>query len=123
MSAAAAGIVNAAMNDIEHVAVEINVHGIERTEGCGSLIALAIVELRINNVDVCLQGVQVRVKHGRYLCQAPQFREPRSGRWLPCILLPPELSTAIGASVTDAMQRLDEALPPPLAEAAMEAVT
>jgi len=103
-------------DNTERVAVEINVASIERTEGCGTLIALAIVELRINDVDLCLQGVQVRrTRDNKFLCQSPQFRDPRSGRWLPCILLPPELSAAIGASVTDEMQDIqfgEEPSPP-----------
>jgi hypothetical protein len=103
------------------VSVEINVAGIERPEGCGTLVALAIVELRINDVDVTLQGVQARRAAGnRFLCQAPQFRDPRSGRWLPCILLPPELSAAIGAEVTGQMQHipLGEGTLPPLQQEA-----
>jgi|tagenome__1003787_1003787.scaffolds.fasta_scaffold20988398_4 hypothetical protein len=92
--------------DTEHVAVEINVAGIERVQACGSLVALAIVELRINDVDITLQGVQIRrTANNKFLCQSPQFRDPRSGRWLPCILLPPELSAAIGAEVTDGMMQ------------------
>ena len=86
------------------VPVQIRCDGVERLKGSGSLVGMAIVQVNIGGIEIGLQGVQVRNRAGRLVTQAPQFRCPRSGRWLPCIVLPPELSDAIGAEVNQAMQ-------------------
>lgn len=88
----------------ETVPVQISVAGVERLKGNGSLVGMALVQVSIGGIEIGLQGVQVRCRSGRLVTQAPQFRDPRSGRWLPCIVLPPELSDAIGREVNQAMQ-------------------
>ncbi len=52
----------------------------------------------------------MRVRDGKHICQAPQFRDPKSGQWLPCILLPPELREAIAAEVLAGMDAAAEGL-------------
>ncbi len=91
------------------VPVEVHVAGIQKLVGTGSLLALAMVEVSVpvvgGSFDFRLQGVQVRrTQDNRLLCQAPQFRDPTSGRWLPAVLLPPELRDAIGAEVLAEME-------------------
>lgn len=89
----------------ETVACSIALAGLERVEGCGTLLAVAVVEVNVGGMlDLTLQGIQVRNRNGRLLCQAPQWREPKSGRWFPSIVLPPELLTEIGALVLEGMR-------------------
>jgi hypothetical protein len=77
---------------------------IERVANAGALIGLASVELAVAGVCLVLQGVQVRKQaDGTLSCVAPQFRHARSGRWLPCLLLPEALSAAIAHEVLSAL--------------------
>jgi hypothetical protein len=88
----------------ETTPVEYRVLQIEQVAGAGSLIGLATVEADIAGVAIVLQGVQVRRRtDGTLDCLAPQFRHARNGRWLPCLLLPPELSAAIASEVLAAI--------------------
>ena len=68
---------------------------LERISGAGRLEALATVEIDFEGVVILLQGVQVVRQRGRISAQAPRFRDPRSGRWLPAVVLPDELGRAI----------------------------
>jgi stage V sporulation protein G len=84
------------------VTVEINVLGIEQLRGTGKLVAMAVVQVAIAEVELVLQGVQLRVNQdGRILCQAPMFKHPQRG-YLPCIIMPGELTNAIAREVLDA---------------------
>jgi hypothetical protein len=84
----------------ETVPVGLTVIGVEPVRGSGKLIALGIIKLDIGGVIFRLQGVQIlRQRDGSLTCAAPCFRHPRDGRWLPAVLLPPELSDAIAAEV------------------------
>jgi hypothetical protein len=96
----------------EKVEVEISVAGIEPCQGTGRLVALAVVEVTIGGVCLAFQGVQVRERGGKYLCQAPAFRHPKSGTWLPCLIAPVELTDAIGGLVVAQMEQ------PPIREVA-----
>lgn len=79
----------------------MEVLGLEPVRGAGRLIGLAIVRLELDGVELTLQGVQVvRIPAGLSV-QAPRFRHPRDGRWLPCLVLPDELREAIGAQVLE----------------------
>jgi hypothetical protein len=91
------------MSNDETIPVQINVAGVEFCDGCGSLKAVAVVEMSVGGFDFTLQGVQIRVKDGRYCVQAPMFRDPRSGVWRPCLLMPPELRTAMAVEVLAAV--------------------
>jgi hypothetical protein len=44
-----------------------------------------------------------RLPDGRLVVQPPQYRDPRSDKWLPCIGVPDELVAAIGSEVLAAM--------------------
>lgn len=81
-------------------AVRFEVRGIERVHGAGRLVALAIVAVDIEGVELVLQGVQVmREPDGGWRVRAPVWRHPGSGKWVPAVVLPDELRDAIGAEV------------------------
>ena len=89
------------------VGVEYTVRGVERVHNRGSLIGLAVVEIEIAGVAITLQGVQVIcTATGRHECRAPVFRHPASGTWLPGVVMPPELSSALAAEVLEAWDAL-----------------
>ncbi|MGH6896908.1 MAG: hypothetical protein ACREJ5_10225 [Geminicoccaceae bacterium] len=71
------------------------VTGLERISGAGRLVALATVEIDLDGVVVLVQGMQVIRRRGRIATQAPRFRNPRSGAWMPAVILPDELGAAI----------------------------
>jgi stage V sporulation protein G len=86
------------MNDT--VPVSFVVEGVEPARDRGRLVGLAIVAVEVGGAWLQLQGVQViRDAAGALTCRAPVFRHPRDGRWLPAVLLPPELTDAIAAEV------------------------
>ncbi len=79
--------------------VSFAVTGFEWIPGKGRLAALADLRIEIEGVVLLLQGVRVpREPDGGLACQEPRFRHP-GGRWLPVVVLPPELSDAIAAAV------------------------
>jgi stage V sporulation protein G len=71
------------------------VTGLQRVVGAGRLVALATVEIDLEGVVVLVQGVQVIRKRGRISSQAPRFRNPQTGAWMPAVILPDELGAAI----------------------------
>jgi hypothetical protein len=85
------------------VNVSFVVAGIEPLQGAGALRAMANVEVNVGGTfDFTLQGIQVRARGNGLVVQAPQYRDPKSGRWLlPAVLLPPELRDAIAATVLE----------------------
>ncbi|PZP42415.1 MAG: hypothetical protein DI601_18375 [Azospirillum brasilense] len=90
------------MSETETVPVAYTVLGWEPVRACGRCKALAIVQVEVAGVEFTLQGVSVVLgDDGRLTCQAPRFRHPRSGQWLPAIVLPEVLSQAIAAEVLD----------------------
>jgi len=85
--------------------VRFDVLGVEHVRGPAGVIGLANVEVELAGVVFVVQGVRVmRDATGGLSCQAPIFRHP-SGRWLPAMVLPPELTAAIGAEVLEAMAK------------------
>jgi hypothetical protein len=71
------------------------VTGLQRIVGAGRLVALATVEIDLEGVVVLVQGMQVIRQRGRISTQAPCFRNPQTGAWMPAVILPDELGTAI----------------------------
>ena len=79
--------------------VTFRLTGLERIHAPGKLVALAVVELEIGGAVLTLQGVQVlRLPNGQTECRAPCFRSS-TGRWLPAVMLPPGLASALAAEV------------------------
>jgi hypothetical protein len=71
----------AIVSTAETVPVTFTLDGIERVQGAGRLVALAIVTLDVaGGVEITLQGVQVRRRaDGGLECSPPTFRHPRTG--------------------------------------------
>jgi hypothetical protein len=85
--------------------VTFTVIGLERLRDRGRLLAFANVELVIEGVELKLQGIGVvRERDGSLTCEAPRFRHP-DGRWLPGVVLPKELTTAIATEVLAAYRQ------------------
>jgi len=93
----------AVINPSDTIPVEFTVRQIEAVHGRGALVALATVDVSVCGVDITLQGVQiVQAPSGALECRAPVFKDPSRGIWLPGVLLPPELATAMGVDVLEA---------------------
>jgi hypothetical protein len=79
--------------------------GLERVSGAGRLVALATVEIDLEGVVVLVQGVQVIRRRGRIAMQAPRFRNPKTGAWIPAVILPNELGEAIAEELHHMLMR------------------
>src|SRR5262249_51583010 len=76
------------MSETESVPVTYRVLNLERVIGAGRLIGVANCEVDIAGVVIVLQGVQLRRgADGSLSCTAPQWRHPRTGQWLPAVIL------------------------------------
>jgi hypothetical protein len=85
--------------------VTFTVTALERIEGHGRLLALAALEIDFDGVTLRLQGVQV-VRQGKGITtQAPHFRDPKKGVWVPAVILPDELRAAIAQEVQSMVLR------------------
>lgn len=79
------------------VPVAFTVQGVERVRRRGRLLALATVAFDVAGLELVLQGIRImRDVEGALTVHAPVWRHPDSGKWVPGVLLPPELSRAIG---------------------------
>lgn len=78
--------------------VRFEVLGVEPV-GRGRLIALANVAVEIEGVAFKIQGLRVVRGAASPTVEAPQWRHPVNGRWLPALLLPADLRDAIAAEV------------------------
>jgi hypothetical protein len=81
------------------------VTALERISGAGRLVALATVEIDLEGVVVLVQGVQVIRHRGRIATQAPRFRNPKTGAWIPAVILPDELGVAIAEELHQMLMR------------------
>jgi hypothetical protein len=79
--------------------VTFTVLDVGRVAGAGRLIALAAVELELDGVGLVMQGVRVVKQSNRIATEAPRFRDPRTGQWVPALILPDELGRAIAREV------------------------
>jgi hypothetical protein len=76
--------------------VTFTVTDVERIEGAGRLAALAAIEIELDGIALTVQGVRVVRQSNGITTEAPRYRDPRTGRWLPALILPDELGAAIG---------------------------
>jgi hypothetical protein len=56
-------------------------------------------------VVVLVQGIQVIRHRGHIATQAPRFRDPRTGAWVPAVVLPKELGVAIAEELHRTVRR------------------
>ena len=75
--------------------VTFTVTDVERIEGAGRLAALAAIEIELDGVALTVRGVRVLRQKDRITTEAPRYRDPRTGQWLPALILPEELGRAI----------------------------
>jgi hypothetical protein len=75
--------------------VTFTVTDVERIEGAGRLAALAAIEIELDGVALTVRGVRVLRQKDRITTEAPRYRDPRTGQWLPALILPDELGRAI----------------------------
>lgn len=87
------------MTDRTTTTVTFTVTRLERVRGAGRLVALVTVELELEGVVLVMQGVRVVRDRDRMTTQAPRFRNPLTGAWVPALLLPDELGQAIANEV------------------------
>jgi hypothetical protein len=83
------------MTEAATTIVSFTVLGVEPVRGAGRLIALARVELELDGVILIMQGVRVVRMGNGVLTEPPKFRDPRTGDWLPALIVPAELGEAI----------------------------
>jgi stage V sporulation protein G len=83
------------MSEAATTIVSFTVLGIEPVRGAGRLIALASVEIELDGVILIMQGVRVVRMGDGILTEPPKFRDPRTGDWLPALIVPAELGEAI----------------------------
>jgi hypothetical protein len=83
------------MTEAATTIVTFTVTDVERVHGAGRLVALAKVELELDGVVLVMQGVRVLRQRDRITTQAPRFRDPRTGNWIPALIVPDELGRAI----------------------------
>jgi hypothetical protein len=79
--------------------VTFTVTDVERVEGAGRLAALAAIEIELDGVALTVRGIRVLRQKDRITTEAPRYRDPRTGRWLPALILPDELGRAIAREV------------------------
>lgn len=83
--------------------VNVEVLGVEPVSA-GRLVGLATVELDLDGIVVTLQGVRLlRRPDGRLDIEAPVFRHPSTGQWLPAVALPADLAKGIVEAVGEAV--------------------
>ena len=96
-----------AVLDDETETVTFSVVGVERVLGCGELVGLAIMALMLHGIAITLQGIRIRRLAGdRITVTLPDFRHPRTDKMCTAIILPRELSDAIGMTVVHAYDTL-----------------
>jgi hypothetical protein len=79
--------------------VTFTVTDVERIEGAGRLVALVAIEIELDGIAMTVQGVRVIRHNDRMTTEAPRYRDPRTGQWLPALILPEELGAAIAREV------------------------
>ena len=83
-------------DDVSRVPVEVRLLRVQKVTGRGTLKCLFDVQIDIQGVEIEVRGFQCReTSRGAISIRAPQFRS-RDGRWLPALILPDSVMSAIG---------------------------
>jgi len=89
-------------DDADTTTVEFELIEVQRIDR-GPIIATAHVCVILDGVEVVVQGLTVRrCKDGTADVSAPVYRCPRTGSWLPAVVLPQKLLDAIALEVLHA---------------------
>ena len=83
-------------DDVSRVPVEVRLLRVQKVTGRGTLKCLFDVQIDIQGVEIEVRGFQCReTARGAISIRAPQFRSC-DGRWLPALILPDSVMSAIG---------------------------
>jgi hypothetical protein len=101
--AAGAGLVTDSETDT--VPVQIQRLKVERVHGTGGLLAMAEVLIGVGDVEIILRGCRVYRTpiNGIWRVAGPAYRHPGVAELRDAVLLPSDLSRALGKEITDGM--------------------
>jgi hypothetical protein len=92
-------------DDVSSVPVEVRLLRVQRVTGRGTLKWLFDVQIEIQGVEFEVRGFQGRETARRGISiRAPQFRGG-DGRWLPALIVPDSIMTAIGDAFVEEIGR------------------
>ena len=91
-------------DDVSNVPVEVRLLRVQKVTGRGTLKCLFDVQIDIQGVEIEVRGFQGRELRGAISIRAPQFRGG-DGRWLPALILPDAVMTAIGDAFVEEIGR------------------
>jgi hypothetical protein len=91
-------------DDVSSVPVEVRLLRVQRVTGRGTLKCLFDVQIDIQGVEIEVRGFQGRESATKISFRAPQFRGG-DGRWLPALILPDSIMTAIGDAFVEEIGR------------------
>ena len=92
-------------DDVSNVPVEVRLLRVQKVTGRGTLKCLFDVQIDIQGVEIEVRGFQGReISRGAISIRAPQFRAG-DGRWLPALILPDAVMTAIGDAFVEEIGR------------------
>jgi hypothetical protein len=92
-------------DDVSSVPVEVRLLRVQRVTGRGTLKWLFDAQIDVQGVEIEVRGFQGReTARGGISIRAPQFRGG-DGRWLPAVILPPTVMSAIGDAFVEEIGR------------------
>ena len=91
-------------DDVSNVPVEVRLLRVQPVIGRGTLKWLFDVQIDIQGVEIDVRGFQGRERRGAISIRAPQFRGG-DGRWLPALILPDNVMSAIGDAFVEEIGR------------------
>lgn len=92
-------------DDVSNVPVEVRLLRVQQVTGRGTLKWLFEAQIDIQGVEIEVRGFQGReTARGGISIHAPQFRGG-DGRWLPALILPPGIMSALGDAFVEEIGR------------------
>ena len=91
-------------DDVSNVPVEVRLLRVQPVIGRGTLKWLFDVQIDIQGVEIEVRGFQGRETASAISIRAPQFRGG-DGRWLPALILPDNVMSAIGDAFVEEIGR------------------
>lgn len=92
--------------DVSHVPVTVRLLKVQRVAGRGDLSWLFSAVIEIAGVELTVQGFQSRTAGGRLSIRLPHFRS-NDGRWVPAVVLPPGIMSAVSDVFVEEIGRPD----------------